>query len=69
MNWVAWKMLTGDRAKYFGIVFGEAFDNLTFVRIVFVLQIVLERLMLGPFLALEGLARGDDLAHRRFDAG
>ena len=25
MNWVAWKMLTGDRAKYFGLVFGIAF--------------------------------------------
>jgi hypothetical protein len=22
MNWVALKMLTGDRSKYFGIVFG-----------------------------------------------
>ena len=28
MNWVAWKMLTGDRAKYFGIVFGVAFGSL-----------------------------------------
>jgi putative ABC transport system permease protein len=25
MTWVAWKMLTGDRAKYFGLVFGIAF--------------------------------------------
>lgn len=25
MNWVALKMLTGDRAKYFGIIFGVAF--------------------------------------------
>ena len=24
MNWIAWKMLVGDRAKYFGIV--EAFE-------------------------------------------
>lgn len=28
MNWLAWKMLTGDRAKYFGIVFGVAFGSL-----------------------------------------
>jgi len=28
MNWIAWKMLTGDRAKYFGIVFGVAFGSL-----------------------------------------
>ena len=26
MSWVAWKMLTGDRAKYLGTVFGVAFD-------------------------------------------
>lgn len=28
MNWIAWKMLTGDRAKYFGTVFGVAFGVL-----------------------------------------
>ncbi len=28
MNWLAWKMLTGDRAKYMGIVFGVAFGSL-----------------------------------------
>ena len=28
MSWVAWKMLTGDRAKYFGTVFGVAFGVL-----------------------------------------
>jgi putative ABC transport system permease protein len=28
MNWIAWKMLTGDRAKYIGIVFGVAFGSL-----------------------------------------
>src|SRR5262249_32154286 len=28
MNWVALKMLTGDKAKYFGIVFGIAFAAL-----------------------------------------
>jgi putative ABC transport system permease protein len=28
MNWIAWKMLTGDHAKYFGIVFGVAFGAL-----------------------------------------
>jgi len=28
MNWLAWKMLTGDRAKYLGIVFGVAFGTL-----------------------------------------
>lgn len=28
MNWLAWKMLTGDRTKYFGIVFGVAFGTL-----------------------------------------
>lgn len=28
MNWVAWKMLTGDRTKYFGTVFGVAFGVL-----------------------------------------
>ena len=28
MNWLAWKMLTGDRAKYLGIVFGVAFGSL-----------------------------------------
>src|SRR5437879_1138527 len=28
MNWVALKMLTGDRAKYLGIVFGVAFATL-----------------------------------------
>ncbi|MDB5335726.1 MAG: hypothetical protein JWN70_1345 [Planctomycetaceae bacterium] len=27
MNWVAWKMLTGDRTKYLGIVFGVAFGS------------------------------------------
>ena len=27
MNWVAWKMLTGDRAKYLGTVFGVAFGG------------------------------------------
>jgi putative ABC transport system permease protein len=27
MNWVAWKMLTGDRSKYFGIIFGVAFGT------------------------------------------
>src|SRR5262249_18930777 len=28
MNWIAWKMLVGDRAKYFGIVFGVTFAAL-----------------------------------------
>lgn len=28
MNWVAWKMLTGDTTKYLGIVFGVAFGSL-----------------------------------------
>jgi putative ABC transport system permease protein len=28
MNWIAWKMLTGDRAKYLGIIFGVAFATL-----------------------------------------
>lgn len=28
MNWVAWQMLTGDRAKYFGTIFGVAFGTL-----------------------------------------
>jgi putative ABC transport system permease protein len=28
MNWIAWKMLTGDRVKYLGIVFGVAFGSL-----------------------------------------
>jgi putative ABC transport system permease protein len=28
MNWLAWRMLTGDRAKYWGIVFGVAFGSL-----------------------------------------
>lgn len=28
MNWIAWKMLTGDRSKYFGIIFGIAFAAL-----------------------------------------
>lgn len=32
MNWVAWKMLTGDRAKYVGIVFGVAFGTLLIVQ-------------------------------------
>jgi putative ABC transport system permease protein len=28
MNWIAWKMLTGDRGKYYGTVFGVAFGVL-----------------------------------------
>lgn len=28
MNWVAWKMLTGDTTKYLGIIFGVAFGSL-----------------------------------------
>jgi putative ABC transport system permease protein len=28
MYWVAWKMLTGDRAKYFGLIFGIAFASM-----------------------------------------
>src|SRR5436309_12461275 len=28
MNWIALKMLTGDKAKYFGIVFGIAFASM-----------------------------------------
>lgn len=28
MSWVAWRMLTGDRAKYMGAVFGVAFGTL-----------------------------------------
>ena len=28
MNWVAWRMLTGDRAKYLGTIFGVAFGTL-----------------------------------------
>lgn len=28
MNWVAWRMLNGDRAKYIGAVFGVAFGTL-----------------------------------------
>ena len=28
MRWLAWKMLTGDQAKYLGIVFGVAFGSL-----------------------------------------
>jgi putative ABC transport system permease protein len=27
MNWLAWRMLTGDRTKYLGIVFGVAFGT------------------------------------------
>ena len=51
------------------LVVGEALDNLAFVRVVFALRVVRERLILGPFFALEGFAGGDDLAHRGFDAG
>ena len=25
MTWIAWKMLTGNRGKYLGIIFGIAF--------------------------------------------
>ena len=32
MKWVAWKMLTGDKAKYAGIVFGVAFGTLLIVQ-------------------------------------
>jgi putative ABC transport system permease protein len=28
MTWVAWKMLTADKAKYFGLIFGIAFASL-----------------------------------------
>ena len=28
MSWLAWRMLTGDRTKYLGIVFGVAFGSL-----------------------------------------
>jgi putative ABC transport system permease protein len=28
MSWIAWKMLTGDRSKYLGIIFGVAFATL-----------------------------------------
>jgi len=28
MRWLAWRMLTGDRTKYLGIVFGVAFGSL-----------------------------------------
>ena len=28
MNWIALKMLTGDRAKYLGIIFGVTFASL-----------------------------------------
>src|SRR5262249_5949006 len=28
MTWIAWKMLTGDRSKYVGIVFGVTFATL-----------------------------------------
>src|SRR3954471_25096831 len=28
MNWIALKMLTGDRSKYIGIIFGVAFATL-----------------------------------------
>jgi putative ABC transport system permease protein len=28
MNWVAWKMLTGDRSKYFALIFGIAFATM-----------------------------------------
>ena len=28
MNWIAWKMLTGDRSKYLGIIFGITFASL-----------------------------------------
>ena len=28
MNWIAWKMLTGDLTKYVAIVFGVAFGTL-----------------------------------------
>ncbi|MFN4259436.1 MAG: ABC transporter permease [Gemmataceae bacterium] len=32
MNWIAWKMLTGDKGKYFGIIFGVAFATLLMVQ-------------------------------------
>src|SRR6516225_316490 len=28
MSWVAWKMLTGDRSKYFALIFGIAFATM-----------------------------------------
>ena len=28
MSWIAWKMLIGDRSKYFGIIFGITFASL-----------------------------------------
>jgi putative ABC transport system permease protein len=28
MHWVAWKMLTGDRSKYYGLIFGVSFATL-----------------------------------------
>src|SRR5438270_1054861 len=50
------------------LVVTQAFDDLALVRVVVARRVVLERGLLRPLLATEGLAFGHDLAHGRLDA-
>ncbi len=43
MNWVAWKMLTGDTAKYLGLVFGISFATLLMTQQVSIFMGIMSR--------------------------
>ena len=52
MNWIAWKMLTGDRAKYAGIVAGVTFAAL----------LIAQQASIGWGLLLRTTAQVQDIA-------
>lgn len=43
MNWIAWRMLTGDRGKYLGLIFGVAFASLLMSQQVSIFMGIIQR--------------------------
>ena len=38
MNWIALRMLTGDRSKYLGLVFGVTFATLLMTQVLYAIE-------------------------------
>ena len=58
MNYIAWQMLTGDRAKYFALVFTIAFASFLLVQQVSIFVGILERVVDAPKTELSLDERG-----------
>src|SRR5207249_1517075 len=47
MNWIALKMLTGDRSKYLGLIFGVSFATVLMTQQISIFAGIMQRTALG----------------------